>query len=129
VREYRPIRITSEVSMKLWHVYVMIGVIAFIATGSQALGYLDAGDGPITGTERFWRDAITANNASLFLVFDVALLGLAVFVLLWVECRKLGIGAGWFAAYVVLSVVIGISTFVPFFLAHRQRVLDARSPA
>lgn len=115
--------------MKLWHVYILIGVIAFIATGSQALGYLDSGDGPIAGTERFWRDAITANNASLFLVFDVALLGLAVFVLMWVESRKLGIGDGWFAAYVVLSILIGISTFVPFFLAHRERILEARSTA
>lgn len=115
--------------MRLWHVYVLIGVIAFVATGSQALGYLGSGAGPLTGTERFWSDAITANNASLFLVFDVALLGLAVFVLMWVESRKLGISGGWFAAYVVLSVLIGISTFVPFFLAHRQRILDTRSPA
>ena len=111
--------------MKLWHVYVLIAVVAFFATGAQALPYFDNGAGPIAGTDRFWRDAITANDASLFLVFDVVLLGLAVFIWMWFECRKVGISMGWFLAYVVLSVLIGISTFVPLFLAHRQRVLDS----
>ena len=113
--------------MKLWHVYVFIGVTAFFATGSQALPYFSSGDGPVAGTEQFWRDAMTANDASLFLVFDVVLLGLAMFVLMWVESRKVGIGSVWFIAYVFLSVFVGISTFVPFFLAHRQRLLDAQS--
>jgi hypothetical protein len=114
--------------MKLWHVYVLIGTIAFVATGSQALPYF-VGAGPVAGTEQFWRDAMTANDASLFLVFDVVLLGLAVFVLMWVECRKVGITTGWFIVYVALSVFVSISTFVPFFLAHRQRKLDARAAA
>ena len=112
--------------MKLWHVYVLIGVIEFFATGSQTLGYF-VNDGPIAGTEQFWRDAITANNASLFLVFDVVLLSLAIFVLMWVESRKVGISGAWFAAYVALSILVGVSAFVPFFLAHRQRLLDARA--
>lgn len=110
--------------MKLWHLYVLIGIVAFFATGSQVVPYVGAG--PVAGTAQFWRDAITASHASLFLVFDIVLLGLAVFVLMWVESRKVGIGAGWFLAYVVLSVLVGISTFVPFFLAHRQRRIDAQ---
>lgn len=113
--------------MRLWQVYILIGVVAFFATGSQALPYFNDGSGPIAGTHEFWRDAITANHASRFLAFDVVLLGLAVFVLMWVESRKVGISTGWFAAYVVLSILVGISTFVPFFLAHRQRILDARA--
>jgi len=114
--------------MKLWHVYVLIGIVAFFATWSQALPYFTSLDtGPVAGTEQFWRDALTAGHVSLFLVYDLVLLGLAVFVLMWVEARKVGIGTGWFVAYVVLSLVIGISTFVPFFLAHRQRILDARA--
>ncbi|WP_162251499.1 MULTISPECIES: DUF2834 domain-containing protein [unclassified Nocardioides] len=112
--------------MKLWHVYVLIGIAGFFATGSQALEYFTSGDGPIDGTEQFWRDAITANNASLFLVFDVVILGLALFVWMSVESRKVDIGAGFFVGYVPLSILVGISTFVPFFLAHRQRLLDAQ---
>ncbi|MCW2801539.1 MAG: hypothetical protein JWQ70_3011 [Aeromicrobium sp.] len=113
--------------MKLWQVYVLIGIVAFFATGSQVVPYVGDGDGPVAATNQFWRDAFTANHASRFLVFDVVLLGLAVFMLMWVESRKVGIGTGWFVAYVALSVLVGISTFVPFFLAHRQRILDART--
>lgn len=109
--------------MKLWHVYVALGVIGFLATGSQVLGYLDAG--PVGGTGDFWEDALTTNDAARFLVLDVLVLGVAIFVLLGVEARRVGIGAGWFVLYVVGSLLVGISTFVPFFLAHRQRRLDA----
>jgi hypothetical protein len=112
--------------MKLWQVYVLIGIVAFFATGSQAVHYFNDGTGPVAGTDQFWRDAFTANHASRFLVFDVILLGLAVIVLMWVESRKVGISTGWFVAYVALSILVGISTFVPFFLAHRQRILDGR---
>jgi hypothetical protein len=111
--------------MRLWHVYVLIGVIAFFLTGSQALEYFD--EGLVDGTDHFWRGAINANNASLFLVYDVLFLGLAVFVLMWVESRRVGISTVWYVAYVALSLLIGISTFVPFFLAHRQRILDSRA--
>lgn len=113
--------------MKLWHVYVAIGLVAFVLTGSQVLGYLDAG--PIGAQVDFWKDAFGTNNAARFLSFDVILLGLAVFVMMWFESRKVGISTGWFVAYVVLSIVIGISTFVPFFLAHRQRKLDVATAA
>lgn len=112
--------------MKLWHVYVLIGVVALFATGSQGYSYL-AEAGPFAGTVDFWRDALAANDASRFLVFDVVLLALAVFVLMWVEAHKVGISTGWFVGYVLLSVFVGISTFGPFFLAHRQRLLDAQA--
>jgi len=103
----------------------LIGVVGLVASGSLAIPYFSTGF--VEGTEQFWRDAISANHASLFLVYDVVLLGLAVFVLMWVESREVGIGTGWFVAYVLLSTFVGISTFVPFFLAHRQRILDTRT--
>jgi hypothetical protein len=109
--------------MKLWHLYAAIGVIAFVATGSQALAYTDAG--LIGGTVDFWRDAITGNPASLFLVYDVSLLFLAVWILLWIEGARVGISAGTRIVFIVLSAVVGVSTFVPLFLAYRQRKLDA----
>ena len=109
--------------MKLWHLYVAIGVAAFVATGSQALHY--TGSGLVGGTVEFWRDAVTGNPASLFLAYDVTFLGLAVWILLWIEGHRVGISAGWRVAFIALSVLVGISTFVPFFLALRQRKLDA----
>jgi len=107
--------------MKLERVYYVLAVLGFVLTGSQVLGYVDAG--PVGGTVDFWDDALTTNDAARFLAFDVAVLGAAVFVFLWVESRKVGIAAKWFWMYVVLSLAIGISTFVPLFLAHRERAL------
>ena len=109
--------------MKLERVYLALAAIGFVGTGTQVLGYLD--EGPFGGTKAFWDDALTSNDAARFLSIDIAVLGVAVFVLLFVEARRVGIAARWFWVYVVGSVVIGISTFVPLFLAHRQRRLDA----
>lgn len=113
--------------MKLWHVYVALAVIGLLGTGTQVLGYLDAG--PVGGTVDFWKDALTTNDAARFLAIDVVVLGVAVFVLLGVEARRVGIRAGWFVFYLVGSLLIGISTFAPLFLAHRQRKLDAMPAA
>jgi hypothetical protein len=102
-------------------IYYALAVLGFVGTGSQVLGYLDAG--PIGGTADFWRDALMTNDAARFLAIDIAVLGVAVFVLLITDARKLGIATKWVALYVVGSLLIGISTFVPLFLAHRERAL------
>jgi len=109
--------------MKLWHAYVVIAVVGFVGTSSQVLGYLDAG--LVGANVDFWQDALDTHGAGRFLAIDVAVLGLAVFVALWFEARRLNIATKWFVLYVVGSLAIGISTFVPLFLAHRQRLLDA----
>jgi hypothetical protein len=73
----------------------------------------------------FWSDALATHGAARFMTIDVAVLGAAVFVALWFEAGKLGLATRWFVIYLVGSLAIGISTFVPLFLAHRQRLLDA----
>jgi len=110
--------------MKLWHLYAAIGLVALVLTGSQALSYL--ADGVIGGTAAFWRDALTGNDASRFLTFDVLLLATACFVLLWVEGRRLGISVWWRIGYILGAALIAGSAFIPFFFAHRQRILDQR---
>lgn len=111
--------------MKLWHAYLAIGVAALFMTVSQALGYFAHG---LTGvTVDFWRDALQGSDAARFLAADVAFSAAACFVLIWVEGRRLGISAWWRVGYIVGSTLIAGSAFIPFFLAHRQRVLDKRS--
>lgn len=117
-----PQEFEGESKVKLWHAYVGIGLAGLLATGSQAWGYLAAG--PVGGTIDFWKDALASNDAARFMTFDVAFLGIAIFLLMWVEGRRVGISAPWFVFYAVGSVVVGISTFVPFFFAHRQWRLD-----
>ena len=111
--------------MKLWHLYVALACVAFVATTSQTFGYFDAG--PVGGTIDFWDDALTTNDAARFLAIDIFMLALALFVLMGVEARKVDISAAWWVFYLLGSILIGISTFVPLFLAHRQRRLDAAS--
>jgi hypothetical protein len=109
--------------MKLWHLYAAIGVVGLVLTGSQALGYFSAG--PVGGTVEFWRDAFHGDDASRFLAVDILALVTALFVFIWVEGRRLGISAGWRLVYVLGSTLVASAAFVPFFLAHRQRVLNA----
>jgi hypothetical protein len=109
--------------MKLWQVYVALALIGFVGTGSQVLGYVDAGF--VGANVDFWQDALTTHDAARFFVIDILVLGVAVFVFLGIEARRLGISTRWFVFYAVGSVLVGISTFVPLFLAHRQRRLDA----
>jgi len=107
--------------------YYALAVLGFVGTGSQVFGYIDAG--PIGGTADFWRDALTTHDAARFLAIDIAVLGVAIFVLLITDARRLGISTTWITVYVVGSLLIGISTFVPLFLAHRERALRVAGPA
>ena len=109
--------------MKLEYLYYLLAAIGFVLTGSQVLGYVDAG--PVGGTIDFWDDALTTHDAARFLAFDVVVICAAVFVLMWVESRKVGIAATWFWTYVVLAVLVGASTFIPLFFAHRERAIAA----
>ena len=110
--------------MNLEKLYYVLAVAGFLGTGSQVLGYVDAGF--IGGTADFWDDALNSSDASRFLTIDIFVLGVALFVMLGVESRRLGIAAKWFWVYLAGSVLIGISTFVPLFLAHRERAMVAQ---
>lgn len=107
--------------MNLERLYYVLAVAGFVGTGSQVLDYTGAGF--FGGTADFWDDVFTTTAAARFLAIDIFVLGAAIFVLLWVESRKVGIAAKWFWGYAAGSLLIGISTFVPLFLAHRERVL------
>jgi hypothetical protein len=62
-------------------------------------------------------------------VVDMIVLAAAVFVLMFAEGRRLGIGAGWLWGYFLLSLFVAISFAIPVFLAHRQRRIRLTRPA
>lgn len=97
--------------------YVLLAITGLIGTGAQLPAYLPLG--PVGGTIQFWKDALIS-PASVFLVVDIFVLGTAVFVWMFGECRRLGISAVWAWVYFFGSLLIGISCFVPLFMAHRQ---------
>lgn len=105
--------------------FIALGVAGLIGTWAQVFGYLDQGF--LGGNIAFWKETVVT-PASTFIVVDIFVLGAAVFVWMFAEGRRLGIGGGWLWTYFLGSALIGISCFVPLFLAHRQRVLRRQRP-
>jgi len=106
--------------------YILLGIAGLIGTWAQVLGYLEAGF--LAGNIQFWKETVTT-PAATFIVVDIFVLAAAVFVLMFAEGRRLGMGAGWLWTYFLGSALIGISCFVPLFLAHRQRVIRTQHAA
>ena len=104
---------------------VALGVLGLVGTWAQGLHYL--GDGLVAGNVLFWKETV-ATPASTFLVVDILVLAAGVFVLMFAEGRRLGIGAGWLWTYFLLSLFVAVSFAVPVFLAHRQRRIRLQRP-
>jgi hypothetical protein len=101
-------------------VYGVIAVLAFAATWGQNIAYLDQGF--VGGTASFWRDTL-ANPASRSITADIFFFGLAVFVWMVLEARRLGLRGVWL--YLLFGMLIAISVTVPIFLINRERALAA----
>jgi hypothetical protein len=104
---------------------VALGLLGLVGTWAQGFGYL--AHGFIPGNVLFWRETV-ATPASTFLVVDILVLAAAVFVLMFAEGRRLGIGTGWLWGYFLASLFIAISFAVPVFLAHRMRRIRLERP-
>jgi len=105
---------------------VLLGVVGLVGTWVQGLGYLE--HGLVGGNVLFWKETV-ATPASTFLVVDMVVLAAAVFILMFAEGRRLGIGTGWLWLYFLLSLFVAISFAIPVFLAHRQRRIRLTRPA
>ena len=99
-------------------IFVGLGVLGLVGTWAQAFGYL--GDGFVAGNVAFWRETV-ATPASTFITVDLLVLAAALFLWMFAEGRRLGIGSGWLWGYFLFSLFVAISCAVPVFLAHRQR--------
>ena len=97
---------------------VALGLLGLVGTWAQGFSYL--AHGLVAGNVLFWQETV-ATPASTFLVVDVLVVAAAVFVVMFAEGRRLGIGAGWLWAYFLGSLLVAVSFTVPMFLAHRQR--------
>jgi hypothetical protein len=74
----------------------------------------------------FWQETL-ANPASRSITVDLFFLGLAMFVWMVLEARRLGMRAVWL--YLVFGMLVAISVTVPIFLINRERALAAREPS
>jgi hypothetical protein len=105
---------------------VALGVVGLVGTWAQGFYYL--GHGLVAGNVLFWQETV-ATPASTFLVVDILVLAAGVFVLMFAEGRRLGLGAVWLWTYFLLSLFVAVSFAVPVFLAHRQRRIRLSRPA
>jgi hypothetical protein len=104
--------------------YGLIALLAFVTTWANVLSYASLGF--VGSNVAFWRDTL-ANPASRFLTLDVFFLGLAVFVWMVLEARRLGMRRVWL--YLLFGMLVAISLTVPIFLINRERALAAREPS
>ncbi|KGR94162.1 hypothetical protein X946_5448 [Burkholderia sp. ABCPW 111] len=100
--------------------YGLIALVALIGTWANNLQYLPLG--AANAGPRFLLDTL-ANPASRSITVDIVLLGLALFLWLVLEARRLAMRGAWI--YIVLSVAVAISVAFPLFLIHRERALAA----
>jgi uncharacterized protein DUF2834 len=111
-------------------VYALVGFVALVGTWSQNVAYVRAEEGAVVGfamaTARFWPETF-ATPASTSITVDLGLLCLALFALMIIESRRLGIRFVWL--YILLGLLVAISVTCPLFLIARERRLAARGEA
>lgn len=94
-------------------IYYLIALIALILCWKENLHYIGNGS-------QFIPD-LFATHASASFTYDIMMLGLAVFIWMYYDSKKLGIKHLWI--YYVLSIAIAISVMVPIYLGQREKKL------
>jgi hypothetical protein len=84
-----------------------------------SLGFMEA-------NMTFWRETLV-NPASRSITVDLFFLGIAMFVWMVLEARRLGMRGVWL--YLLFGMLVAISVTVPIFLINRERALAAREPS
>ncbi|BBX90012.1 DUF2834 domain-containing protein [Mycolicibacterium boenickei] len=97
--------------------YAVIALVALVGTWWNNIRYITTES---TSLIDFVQSGY-ANYASSSLTNDLLLLGLAAFVFMVVEARRIGIPTVWI--YLVLSFLVAVSVAFPLFLIRRQLVL------
>jgi hypothetical protein len=104
--------------------YGLIALFALVGTWGNNVAYLALGF--VGANMTFWQETL-ANPASRSITVDLFFLGLAVFVWMVLEARRLGMRGVWL--YLLFGMLVAISVTVPIFLINRERALAAREPS
>jgi hypothetical protein len=98
--------------------YGVIALVALIGTWGNNIAYLS--EGFIGANKKFWAETLV-NPASRSITVDIFFLGLAVFVWMVLEARRLRMRGVWL--YLLFGMLVAISVTVPIFLINRERKL------
>lgn len=104
--------------------YGLITLLALVGTWGNNVAYLSLGF--VEANATFWQETL-ANPASRSITVDLFFLGLAMFVWMVLEARRLGMRGVWL--YLLFGMLVAISVTVPIFLINRERALAAREPS
>lgn len=104
----------------LCQAYGLIAVLAFFGTWGHNFVYVHLGFFGCQGA--MWRDSLI-NPAARSNTVDVAFFGLAVFICMILEARRLGMRGIWI--YALFFIIVGISVSGPIFMINRERALAA----
>ena len=101
--------------------YGLIALLALVGTWGNNVAYLSLGF--VGANTTFWQETLV-NPASRSITVDLFFLGLAVFVWMVLEARRLGMRGVWL--YLLFGMLVAISVTVPIFLINRERALAQR---
>jgi len=96
--------------------YALVAAAALYATWSQNLQLMAPGSGFLDAYPAFLEQT-KANPASRSITVDLFCLGLAMFVWMVLEARRLGMRGVWL--YLLFGMLVAISVTVPIFLINR----------
>lgn len=100
--------------------YGLVALLALVGTWGNNVAYLSLGF--VEANTAFWQ-ATLINPASRSITVDLFFLGLAMFVWMVLEARRLGMRGVWL--YLLFGMLVAISVTVPIFLINRERALAA----
>jgi hypothetical protein len=104
--------------------YGLIALLALVGTWGNNVAYLSLSF--VDANMTFWRETLV-NPASRSITVDLFFLGIAMFVWMVLEARRLGMRGVWL--YLLFGMLVAISVTVPIFLINRERALAAREPS
>ena len=104
--------------------YGLIALLALVGTWGNNIAYLSLGF--VGANMTFWQETL-ATPASRSITVDLFVLGLAMFVWMVLEARRLGMRGVWL--YLLFGMLVAISVTVPIFLINRERALAQREPS
>ena len=105
-------------------VYGLIALLALVGTWGNNVAYLSLGF--VGATSAFWQETLV-NAASRSITVDLFFLGLAMFVWMVLEARRLRMRGVWL--YLLFGMLVAISVTVPIFLINRERALAKQEPS
>jgi Terpene cyclase DEP1 len=110
---------TTRASSSTKWLYLLTGIVGSIAPWFWLLQDSSA----LLSPALFLQRAI-ANPITTALTTDLLISAIAFFFFVWIELKRLNCSYSWLILYIGLTVGVGLSCSLPFFLYHRAQLLE-----